>query len=258
MHTPWAGTRQRSRPAVQPTVHPWGRPRGDIYPPPGRRRHRGASPRAGPGYGRVVAHDLVAEGRRILADGLPEPPARLSRRHRLAALAADTDGDVAAVLFARRGTSGQPWFEVVVFERGQGGGWESPGGSGGQAEEDILDDRPPSATLGAPLRWEGGGACRGRLAPRLWARAPGSRAGLPGLGLTGLRGRRVLNHTLVRAAAETGQVRVRGAHGERTLPVHRHGQLVVVWRGRAAPSLTPCSQAGVRIGPEVSVVSGGW
>ena len=200
-----------------------------------------------------VAHDLVAEGRRILTDGLPEPPARLSRRHRLAALAADVDGDVAAVLFARRGTSGQPWFEVVVFERGHDGCWESPGESGGQAEDDILDDRPPAAALGAPLRWEGGGACRGRLPPRLWARAPG----LP-LGVSRLRGRRTLNHTLVRAAAETGQVRVRGAHGERILPVPRHGQLVVVWRGHTAPSLTPWSHDGVRIGPAVSVAAGGW
>ena len=193
-----------------------------------------------------VAHDLVAEGRRVLTGGVPEPPARLSRRHRLAALAADVDGDVGAVLFARRGTSGQPWFEVVVFERGTGGHWESTGASGGQAEDDILDDRPPSAALGAPLRWEGGGACRGRMAPR-------RRLGVPRL-----RGRRVLNHTLVRAAAETGQVRVRGAHGERILPVPRHGQLVVVWRGRAAPSLTPWSADGARIGPEVSVASGGW
>ncbi len=191
-----------------------------------------------------MAHDLVNEGCRILAEGLPEPPARLSRRHRLVALAADVDGDAAAVLFARRGTSGQPWFEVVVFEKHRGGGWESPGGSGGAAEDDILDDRPPSAALGAPLRWEGGGACRGRLAPRL----------PPGV----WRGRRLLNHTLVRAAAETAQVRVRGAHGERTLPVPRHGQLIVVWRGRAAPSLTPWSAAGMRIGPEVSVASGGW
>jgi hypothetical protein len=193
-----------------------------------------------------VAHDLVAVGRQILAAGLPEPPARLSRRHRLAALATDVDGDVAAVFFARRGTSGQPWFEVVVFERIRGG-WESPGGSGGQAEDDILGDRPPRAALGAPLRWEGGGARSGRL-------AAGFR---PGAG-PGLRGRRLLNHTLVRAAAETWQVRVRGAHGERVLPVHRHGQLVVVWRGRAAPSLTPWSRAGVCIGPEICVASGGW
>jgi hypothetical protein len=193
-----------------------------------------------------VAHDLVAEGRRVLTGGVPEPPARLSRRHRLAALAADIDGDAAAVLFARRGTSGQPCFEVVVFERAPGGPWETVGGSGGQAEEDLLDDRPPSAALGAPLRWEGSGACRGRMAPRRRLGLPRSRAW------------RVLNHTLVRAAAETGQVRVHGAHGARILPVQRHGQLVVVWRGRAAPSLTPWSADGVRIGPDVSVASGGW
>lgn len=222
------------------------------HPDPGGARQRPRLTRdgaGGAGYGPLVAHDLVAEGRRILTCGLPEPPARLSRRHRLAALAADADGDVAAVLFARRGTSGQPWFEVVVFERGRSG-WESSGGTGGQAEDDILDDRPPSAALGAQLRWEGGGACRGRQAPRWWSGAPGARLGL--------RGRRLLNHTLVRAAAETQQVRVRGVHGERVLAVPRHGQLVVVWRGRAAPSLTAWSENGVRIGPEVSVAAGGW
>jgi len=192
-----------------------------------------------------VAHDLVAQGRKILADGLAEPPARLSRRHRLAPLAADVDGDVAAVLFARRGTSGQPCFEVVLFEK-RGTCWESPGGSGGAAEDDILDDRRPSASLGAALRWEGGGACRG-LAPRP----------LAGLRLA-RRGGHWLNHTLVRAAAETRHVRVRGAHGERTLHVPRHGQLIVVWRGSAAPSLTPWSEDGMSIGPEVSVTSGGW
>lgn len=184
----------------------------------------------------------------MLADGLPEPPARLSRRHRLVVLAADADGDAAAVLFARRGVSGQPNFEVVLFEDADGR-WEGIGGSGGSADDDILDDRPPAAELGAALRWEGGGSCRGRLAARIG----------PGKGLRlGLGNRRWLHHVQIRAAAETGQVRVRGAHGERTLQVPRHGQLVVVWRGRAAPRLNPWSDTGVRIGPEVWVAAGGW
>jgi hypothetical protein len=185
-----------------------------------------------------VAYDLVAEGRRVLADGMPEPPARLSRRHRLIVLAADADGGAAAVLFARRGVSGQPNFEVIAFQRARGG-WEPVGGSGGSAEDDLLTDRPPAAELGAALRWEGGGSCRGgRGAP--------------------LRLGRSLHHVQIRAAAETAQVRVRGVHGERTLRVQRHGQLVVVWRGSAAPWLVPCSADGSRIGPEISVTSSGW
>jgi hypothetical protein len=193
-----------------------------------------------------VAHDLVAEGRRILAEGLPEPPARLSRRHRLVALAADVDGDAAAVYFARRGVSGQPCFELVLFED-HGGVWESPGGSGGTAEEDLLADRPPAAALGAPLRWEGGGSCRSDL----------PRTRLPWYGL-GRPSGHWLHHVQVRAAAEAGEVRVRGTRGERTLVVPRHGWLVVVWRGRAAPWLSAWSGDGVRIGPEVSVASSGW
>ncbi|MGE5290710.1 MAG: hypothetical protein ACM3ML_26665 [Micromonosporaceae bacterium] len=193
-----------------------------------------------------MAHDVVAEGRRILAEGLADAPARLSRRHRLIALAADVDGDAAAVLFARRGVSGQPCFELVLFED-HGGVWESPGGSGGTAEEDLLADRPPASALGAPLRWEGSGSCRSGL----------PRHRLPWYGL-GRGGGGWLHHVHVRAAVEAGEVRVRGIRGVRTLSVPRHGQLVVVWRGRAAPSLSAWSDSGVRIGSEVSVASGGW
>jgi len=193
-----------------------------------------------------VAHDLIAAGRRVLAEGLPDPPARLSRRHRLVALAADVDGDAAAVLFARRGVNGQPCFELVLFED-HGGVWESPGGAGGIAEDDLLADRPPAVVLGAPLRWEGDGSCRTKL--------PRNRRPWHGLGPA--RGR-WLHYAQVRAAAETGEVRVRNVRGERILAVPRHGQLVVVWRGRAAPWLTAWSDRAVRIGPEVSVASGGW
>lgn len=193
-----------------------------------------------------MAHDVVAEGRRILAEGLADTPARLSRRHRLIPLAADVDGDAAAVLFARRGVSGQPCFELVLFED-HGGVWESPGGSGGAAEDDLLADRPPASALGAPLRWEGSGSCRSGL----------PRSKLPRYGL-GRAGGRWLHHVHVRAAVEAGEVRVRGIRGVRTLPVPRHGQLVVVWRGRAAPWLSAWSDKGLLIGREVSVASGGW
>jgi hypothetical protein len=214
-----------------------------------RARGGGVVVGAGAGHGDIVAfvaHDLIAAGRRVLAEGLPDPPARLSRRHRLVALAADVDGDAAAVLFARRGVNGQPCSELVFFED-HGGVWDSPGGSGGTAEDDILADRPAAAELGAPLRWEGSGSCRSHLPSR---RFPWQ--------VLGLGGGRWLHHVHIRAAAETGEVRVRGERGERTIIVPRHGQLVVVWCGRAAPTLTAWSDRGVRIGSEVSVAAAGW
>ena len=173
----------------------------------------------------IVGYDLVAEAQRVLACGpvparspvLADPPPRLSRRRRLIPMAADADGDAAAVLFARRGVSGQPCFELLLFEWAEG--WRLAGESGGSAEDDVLAERPPASLLGGPLRWEGGGSCH---------------SGLGGV----LHRRRWLHHAQVRAAAEAHEVGVRGRRGERTLPVWRHGQLVVIWYGRAAPELT--------------------
>jgi hypothetical protein len=211
-----------------------------------------------------MAYDLVAEAQRVLAGGtgparsavLADPPPRLSRRRRLVAMAADVDADAAAVLFARRGVSGQPCFELLLFEYHRerdaapgtadgadtaGGGWWLVGGSGGQAEDDVLDDRPPAFALGGPLRWEGGGSCRSALAPRI-----------------GLRRQRWLYHAQVRAAAETHEVQVRGSRGERMLPVWRHGQLVVIWRGGGAPELTALGDDGRPLGETSSLAAGGW
>ena len=196
-----------------------------------------------------MGYDLVAEAQRVLADGeaaarsaiLAGPPPRLSRRRRLVPMAADVDCDAAAVLFARRGVSGQPCFELLLFDQAGDGGWQFAGGSGGSAEDDVLAERPPAYVLGGPLRWEGGGSCRSDLAPRI-----------------GLRRRRWLNHAQVRAAAEAHEVHVRGSRGERVLPVWRHGQLVVVWRGRGAPELTARDAHGRPLGRVASLAAGGW
>lgn len=196
-----------------------------------------------------MSYDLVAEAQRILACGpvparnpvLADPPPRLSRRRRLVPMAADVDVDAAAVLFARRGVSGQPCFELLLFERAEDDGWRHAGGSGGTAEDDVLAERPTAMTLGGPLRWEGGGSCRSSLAPRI-----------------GLRRQRWLYHAQVRAAAEAHQVDVRGRRGERTLPVWRHGQLVVIWRGRGAPKLTARDAHGRPLGQAASLAAGGW
>jgi hypothetical protein len=193
-----------------------------------------------------VGNDLVAEAQRVLGCGLPasspvlaDPPLRLSRRCRLVPMAADVDADAAAVLFARRGVSGQPCFELLLFEKQRDGGWRFAGGSGGSAEDDVLAERPPANVLGGPLRWEGGGSSRGDR--RGW-----------------LRRRRWLQHAQVRAAAEAHQVDVRGRRGKRTLPVWRHGQLVVIWRGRGAPQLTARDADGRTLGRTASLVGGGW
>ena len=214
-----------------------------------------------------MGYDLVAEAQRVLACGpvlarspvLADPPPRLSRRRRLIPMAADVDADVAAVLFARRGVSGQPCFELLVLEYhgalraagsraegtaggGAGGGqWRLTGGSGGSAEDDMLAERPPASVLGGPLRWEGGGSCRSDLAPRI-----------------GLRRQHWLYHAQVRAAAEAHEVDVHGRRGERTLPVWRHGQLVVIWRGRGAPELTARDEHGRPLGEASSLAASGW
>lgn len=192
-----------------------------------------------------MGYDLVAEAQRVLACGpvparspvLADPPPRLSRRRRLIAMAADVDADAAAVLFARRGVSGQPCFELLLLE--WDGEWRLAGGSGGSAEDDVLAQRPPASVLGGPLRWEGGGSCRSHLGSRL-------------------RPRRWLHHAQVRAAAEAHQVDVRARRTERTLPVWRHGQLVVIWHGRSAPELTARDAEGRPLARASSLAAGGW
>jgi len=67
----------------------------------------------GPAYGPLVAYDIEAESRRLIADGLPDRPVQLSRRRRFAPVAVDVDGDVAGTWFVRRGV-GCFWDEVGV------------------------------------------------------------------------------------------------------------------------------------------------
>src|SRR3712207_1497735 len=77
----------------------------------------------------LVAYDRLAESIRLIEHGVPEAPARLSRRRRFAPLAVDVDGDVAASLFVVRG-AGHFRQEAHVLVR-RSGTWTMLGGGGG-------------------------------------------------------------------------------------------------------------------------------
>ncbi|MBM2623278.1 hypothetical protein JIG36_48055 [Actinoplanes sp. LDG1-06] len=80
-----------------------------------------------------MAYDYLAESRRLIADGLPDRPVRLSRRHRFAALAVDVDGAMAATRFVRRGVACH-WDDTHVLTRGADGLWWVHGGGGGSSD----------------------------------------------------------------------------------------------------------------------------
>jgi hypothetical protein len=92
------------------------------------------------GYGSTVAYDVVVESRRLLEEGVPDVPFRLSRRRRFIPVARDVDGDVAATLFVRRGVSGNPWLESWTLER-RGGDWAVVGGGSGDGHDDVFESR---------------------------------------------------------------------------------------------------------------------
>ena len=54
--------------------------------------------------------------RALIEEPLPPPPTQLTRRNRFFPVSADRDGDVAGVLFARRGVSGAPGSECWLFD----------------------------------------------------------------------------------------------------------------------------------------------
>ncbi len=158
-----------------------------------------------------MAYDRLAESVRLIEHGLPEAPARLSRRRRSAALAVDVDGDVACTRFVVRG-AGHFRQEAHVLVR-RGGTWTIVGGGGGGSETDGLADRPSTEQLGRPVVVEGSGSVldsAGRLLP--W-------------------GARYVRYAGVLASSAVHAVEV----GDRVLAVPRHGRLVVVWATRRPP-----------------------
>ncbi|MCF6737692.1 hypothetical protein [Blastococcus sp. KM273129] len=159
-----------------------------------------------------MAYDALAESFVLIEGGVPDAPARLSRRRRFAALAVDVDGDVACTCFARRGVGSVVQETWVLVRRGQE--WVLLGGGGGGLERDDLADRPVAAALGGPVALTGGGSVLrdgGRLLP--W-------------------GARHASYATLRASREVDRLRV----GARLLAVPRHGHLVVVWAGQRPPT----------------------
>jgi hypothetical protein len=159
-----------------------------------------------------VAYDRLAESVRLIGQGVPDAPPRLSRRRRFAALAVDVDDDVACTLFVVRGP-GHFRHETHVLTR-RDGTWSVLGGGGSGRDTDGLTDRPPPEQLGAPVVAHGAGSVvqdADRLVP--W-------------------GARSIRYAEVLASSAVHTLAV----GDRVLVVPRHGHLVVVWSTRRPPA----------------------
>lgn len=163
-----------------------------------------------------------ADGVRVIDQGLPDGPVRLSRRHRHAVLTMDVDGDAAAVTFVARAKRGRPelyvWMSTWTYER-RDGEWRSLGGGGGNCGPDELRARPTRDELGAYIESSGGGWTNTRA---------GSLLPFP---------RRGISYANVRVSAEVDVLRV----GSRQISTPDHGHQVIVWSSRRAPKVEALS-----------------
>jgi hypothetical protein len=173
-----------------------------------------------------VAYRALEESIRLLEGAPPSEVARLSRRIRHVALAADRDGRVAATMFLRRGVSGDPCLDVHSLELTDTG-WRLLGGGSASGQEVILAPRPQLKELGAPA-FELGGGGTARHADQI----------MPGES-------NWVRWAEVRAAAEVARLQV----NERQVPVHNHGVAVVVWGTKRLPHITALDADGSRLGP---------
>jgi hypothetical protein len=174
-----------------------------------------------------VAYDRLAESVRLLDQGVPEAPPRLSRRRRFAALAVDVDDDVACTLFVVRGP-GHFRHETHVLTR-RDGTWAVLGGGGSGRDTDGLEDRPSAGELGGPVVVRGSGSVlenADRLMP--W-------------------GARYIRYAEVLASSAVHTLAV----GDRVLVVPRHGHLVVVWSTRRPPTAVAQAADGRVVGDVV-------
>lgn len=181
-----------------------------------------------------MAYDFVAESLRLIADGSPDRPVRLSRRHRFAPVAVDVDGDVAATRFVRRGV-GCFWDETHLLTR-DGSGWRLLGGGGAASDGSWSTEEFEKARgrlSAGQVEVECGPAVRHDAGPShgRWIRA-----------------------TQLLAGAGVAVVVV---DDRRRLTVPYHGRLVVVWASPQPPKLFALDAAGrklanvaLRSGPE--------
>lgn len=114
--------------------------------------------------------------------------------------------------------------EVHVFGRTRGT-WRCLGGGGSGEGEDGLADRPTTDALGSQVRVTGSG----------WTRRHARR----------LLSRRHLGISYAQLQFSRDVVRVLA--GERSLPVPRHGHLVVVWLGEQPRSVVPVLADGTTL-----------
>lgn len=165
-----------------------------------------------------MAYDQLVESRRLIAEGPPDTPYRLSRRRRFIPLAVDVDGDVAATLFVRRGVSGNPHLEAWALERREGD-WVVLGGGSGDGFDELFE--PRDAMEGQLRRLGGGWTLRGsdRLLP--WPR-------------------RGISHFEMRLGARVASLEV----GQRRVEVAPHGVAIVVWRSRNPPTIRLLAATG--------------
>ena len=100
-------TRRDKNPRKLPGPEPRPAGLGNYRPPRAAacttRRGAGAVMRNLPAHDQVVDEELLTESRKLLREGLPcTVPRALEAAHRFIPLSLDTDGDVAAIVFARR------------------------------------------------------------------------------------------------------------------------------------------------------------
>ena len=169
-------------------------------------------------YGRRVAYDVLVECQRLIADGLPDQPVRLSRRHRFAPVAVDVDGGIAAARFVRRG-AGCVHDETHLLTR-EGQSWTYRGGGGADYFEPWSTDDFERAREQLPV-----GHVELGSGPSVWLDSNGW---LP-FGGNGLHA----THLLVGRKVVSILVDDR-----RRLAVPPHGRLIVVWTTHRPPRIS--------------------
>ena len=167
-----------------------------------------------------MAYDAVAESLRLIADGLPGGPVRLSRRRRFAPLAVDVDGNVAATRFLRRGVACY-WEETHLLVRDDTAGWHRLGSGGSSSGEPWTAEefaRPRAEAGPGAVETNGASSVRNDARRPRWIRAAELVAG--------------------RDVAEVV------IDGRRRLVVPEHGRLVVVWASWRPPRVSARDSAG--------------